>query len=127
MSFPRLGLVAELHHEPDFLHVRSTIDTRQGYLLPLRPERLCGGLSLFTRVGGLHALFWALAYGAGPLEVSDVIHFATADLRHRTTTSVEPRPVGQHHWVAAAPGSYAWAAFERDGVQLASGRISDRW
>ena len=118
-AFSSLRLVVEVRGT-DQLHVHSLVDDQQRHVLPLRPELLCGGLALYTKLGRLHAIYWSIAYGVGPLSRSDVISFSTDQLRYRETTNIAPIPMGDRCWVAAVHGSYTSAGFHRGGVELAS-------
>ena len=125
-AFSSLGLAVEVRGT-DQLHVQSLVDDRQSYVLPIRPELLCGGLACYTKLGRLHAIYWSIAYGVGPISRSDVISFSTDQLRYRVTTNIAPIPVGDSAWVAAAHGSYTSAGFHRGGVELASVRLAGWW
>jgi len=125
-AFSSLRLVVEVRGT-DQLHVQSLVDNQQRYVLPLRPELLCGGLALYTKLGRLHAIFWSIAYGVGPISRSDVISFSTDQLRYRETTNTAPIPVGDSAWAAAVHGSYTSAGFHRGGVELASVRLAGWW
>lgn len=125
-AFSSLRLGVEVRGT-DQLHVQSLVGDQQSYMLPLRPKLLCGGLARHTKLGRLHAIYWSIAYGVGPISTSDVIAFSTDQLRYRETTNIAPIPVGDSAWAAAVHGSYTSARFHRGGVELARVRLTGWW
>lgn len=103
-----VGLAAELRSQDgvDYLLLRSTVDPGQLLLLSLQPTAPPGGISSFTRLGRLHARYWAISYGAGP--GPDTVHFVGAGIRFRRESTARPVPLGGY-WAAAAEGVFATA------------------
>jgi hypothetical protein len=85
-------LQVELHEDGPLrvLDVRSLVDPRQAFLLPLPCAPAIEGLSLPSRLSRIHALYWALAYGSSGLPVGCVVRFSTNTLRFRRTAVAVP-------------------------------------
>ncbi len=109
LQLPGARLSAELRRDGDltYLWLRNPVDAAQSVLLPVSPEAPPQGLSLSTRLGRWHALYWAVVFGchtAPPREV----RFASADLRFRQEAVAIPVPLGPC-WIAEARGTFATA------------------
>ena len=72
-------------------------------VLPSGPGAVAG-LSVFTRLGHLHARHWALVWAAGPAPASGV-DFSSGDLRFRREAHVRAVAVGPA-WLAVAVGAF---------------------
>jgi hypothetical protein len=122
-------LVVELHQDGEllFLDVRSVLDPRQAFLLPLPAPPAIDGLGLFTRLGRLHALPWGLAYGAGTLPAGAVVSFSSDTLRFRRSATASPVQLGELAWAAVAEGDFRTAATVVNGVETARVVLADRW
>jgi CheY-like chemotaxis protein len=125
----RLAIAISEDRQTSFLHVQSTVDPRQSFLLPLRDQLLSGGVSLYSRLGWLHAVYWGLAYGAGPLPEQATIQFEPSARRRvrEPVVEVRPRMLSAHWWVADAEGSFETAAVKRREAHLGRIRLGDRW
>ncbi len=124
---PTAHLVVELHRQAgvEFLHVQSLVDPAQNFLLPVAHRPALAGLSGFTKVGRVHAVYWALAYGLG--EPPDGVHFESGALRYRREVVVTPNPIIDDCWVAAGGGVFTTAmALVGDDVTQCVG-LADRW
>lgn len=110
-----------------FLAVQSTVDPQQGFLLPLATAPVCAGLGLLTRLGRLHALYWGLAYGVGPVGPATRVRFETARLRYATSCEVPVHALGAGCWVAEAGGTYDRVVLLEHGVEVAAAPLADRW
>lgn len=128
VSLPVAHLVAELHRQSgvEFLHVQSSVDPAQDFLLPVAHRPAVAGLSGFTAVGRVHAVYWALVYGVG--EPPDEVLLASgAALRWRREVVLTPIPVTDDCWVAASDGLFTTATiFVGDHVTHHVG-LADRW
>lgn len=111
----------------DYFDVRSRVDRRQNFLLPLRPEPLCGGLALFSRLGRLHAEYWSMAYGLRSDGDYPQVRFQRPSAGLSGAVDVEATPIGDRWWVADARGLYAYAALRLDDVELARTELADAW
>jgi len=107
-----------------FLDVRSRVDANQSLLLPLGHRPTVSGLSLHTRLGRVHALYWGLAYGSGQLPGPALVRFESGTLRYRTAVDAQPHQLDGQYWVVAAEGVFATATLvvgdhETERVRLA--------
>jgi hypothetical protein len=122
-------LQVELHQNGTLrvLDVRSLVDPRQAFLLPLPCAPAIEGLSLPSRLSRIHALYWALAYGSSRLPVGCVVRFSTNTLRFRRTVVAVPHQLSTDCWVADAEGLFGTAATVVDDVETARVRLADHW
>ena len=122
-------LIVELIEDqsPKTLAVRSLLDPTQSFLLPVPAPPAIDGIAMFTRLGRLHSLDWALAYGAGTLSPDCVVTFSSASLRFRSTTTAPPIQLGPDCWVADAEGVFSSAATVTAGVETARVVLTDQW
>ena len=125
----RSHLVVELRSAAgtDYLDVRSRVDRRQGFLLPLRAVPLCGGLSLFSRLGRLHAEYWSMAYGQRLDGDLPVVRFEKVPAPGARFAEVSALPIGDRWWVADATGLFGRVALRREERDLARTELADRW
>ena len=109
LQLPGARLSAEVRRDGDltYLWLRNQVDAAQSVLLPVPLEAPPQGLSLFTRLGRWHALYWAVVFGcdAGPPRE---VRFASADLRFRQEAVTVPVRLGPC-WIAEARGMFATA------------------
>lgn len=122
----RLEVQLHRHEGLPYLSVRSTLDKRQNFLLPLAGGSVLAGLFGCTRLSRLQSLCWGLAYGTG-LPGDALLRFEAGGLRHRQTVEAPIHPLGARCWVAAAPGVPATAALVLDGDEVTGVRLADRW
>ena len=85
----------------------------QALSLVLPSGMAASGLSVFTRIGHLHARHWALVWGAGLAPASGVA-FSSGDLRFRREAHVGTVAVGPA-WLAVAEGVFREATVDPDG------------
>ena len=124
----RLIVALCMEGDSEYLLVQSGVDREQSFVLPLRDEPLCGGLSLHTRVGRLHALYWGLAYGAGPLDSTAQLRFEPDPVRRRAPVQGVIHPLADGRWwVADADGIFAQAVLSISGAGDTVIPLSDRW
>ena len=72
-----------------------------------------------SRLGRIHARYWALAFGSTALPAAATVSFSTDSLRFRRTVTSIPQQLGEHCWVADAEGVFSTAATVVDGVETA--------
>jgi len=121
----RLAVELRLSGGLAFLDVCSGVDSAQGFLLPVSHRPVLAGVSSYTRLGRLHAVYWALAYGIG--EIPEVVRFEAATLRYRRSVEVRPDLMGGDCWVAAADGVFGSAALLTAGCETHRVPLADRW
>lgn len=109
-----------------FLDVRSQLDARQQFLLPLVDGQLAG-LTLTTRLGRWHGLPWALAYGSDVPSERSAVRFTSSSLRFRQCAEVTPVRLAERCWVAAATGLFDSVALVTNDVESARVALADRW
>jgi hypothetical protein len=81
-------------------------------LLPAAAQA-ASGLTVFSRLGSLHARYWALVWGVGAPPATGV-GFSSGDLRFRRETHGAAVAVGPA-WVAVADGVFREATIDPDG------------
>lgn len=123
----RLSVELCRDEELAYLYVRSLLDRTQVFLLPLPQPPAIQGLALATTFGRVHALPWALAYGAGLLSDRCVIAFGSDSLRWRRTVNATPQRLGEGCWVAAVEGVFTTAAAVTGGVEAARVQLATHW
>lgn len=123
---PHAHLRVELQQDgPGYLIAQSQIDPAQSYLLSLTGTRICG-LTQYTALGRIHALYWAMAYGVGPIPAASVIRFDSGTSRYRSTVEVTPMLLAADYWVADAEGIFATAALIHAGEEIARTELAAR-
>jgi CheY-like chemotaxis protein len=123
----RLAVAIHEDVQTSFLQVRSTVDPHQSFLLPLQDQLLSGGVSLHSRLGWMHAVYWGLAYGAGPLPEHATVQFEPSIRRPEPVVEVLPRMLNAHWWVADAEGIFETAGVRTPHTDLGRIRLGDRW
>lgn len=111
-----------------YLDLRSRIDPRQSFLLPVGHAPVIAGMALWTPLGRIHALYWGLAYGRGELPAGSTVRFdADGPCAHRSVVAAVVS-LGDGGWVAAAEGVFAAATVvSGDGVDVARTDLSTHW
>lgn len=107
-----------------FLDIRSRLDPTQSFLVSLGHRPVLSGLTSFTRVGGLHALYWGLAFGVGAVPDDAVVRFESGTLRHPHSARSAVRRLSGECWVADAPGVFARATLLAGKRETASSRLT---
>jgi len=108
------------------LEVRSRVDAGQCFHVPLDGRSVLAGLRSFTRLGRVHALSWALAFGVGPLPLGATVRFESGTLRHATSAETPAHLLARGCWVADARGVFARATLLAPGHEALTVPLDDR-
>ncbi len=110
-----------------FLEAKSRLDPDQSFLLPISQRPALSGLSLFTRLGRIHSLCWALAYGCGELAEHTAARFESDTLRYRVGVEVAPRRLCDDVWLADVDGVFDSVALLVGDRTIQQVRLAGSW
>ncbi len=124
---PGLGLVLSALRDGglDYLLLQSRLDPGHAMLLPAGADTPVCGLAAFSRLGRLHARYWALVWGPGAPQPA-LVSFSSGELRFRreaTSAAVDLDPV----WVAMAEGAFHNATVDPGGPSEQRLALAPSW